>query len=378
MKTRGFSILDLLTCIALCGTLLALLFPGLLRARESMRRGSCSENMRRYVGALHQYHDAHFSFPAATGILHDKSTDTVRRDYGTTFFLLPYLDEENRFASIVSSDSIPDVGDDDPRLQGILPMLLCSSDENACLPGIENKTARSNIMTSRSDVAFHNNAGSYDIAYNNANGTYAEAGPNRSVFHPVLGLFGEEILNTWKTKEDITSGLGNTIAVSESVSAINHESRRIRGGVTTFIMINSPSPSPPNTCLTHTIDRKNPLIFSPDLEISRSARGNVFADGCPARGGFTTILAPNAPSCNNRPNAWETPERGWGIFSASSQHIGKGVNVAFFDGSVHFVSEKIDTGDLCALQPKYAHEPSPYGVWGAMGFPYAEKSLSQP
>ena len=378
MKPRGISILDILIGIALFGTLLALLFPSLLRARESVRRNQCSDNLRHYVVALHQYHDMHFSFPAATGVLLDRATDTIRRDYGTTFFLLPYLGEGARYASIVSDEHIPDVAADDHRLQGTLSMLLCPSDGNAYLPGIVNKTARSNIMTSRSDVAFHNNAGCYDIEYNNRNGTYAEAGLNRSVFHPVLGLLGEEMLHTWKSKDEITAGLGNTIAVSESVSAVSHQSRQIRGGVATFIMINSPSPLPPSNCLAHTIDHKHPLLLAHDLEISRSARGNVFTDGSPARSGFTTILAPNSPSCNNRMNAWETPERGWGIFSTSSHHIGKGVNVAFFDGSVHFVSEKIDTGDLYAPQPKYKHEPSPYGVWGAMGFPYAIEPLLQP
>jgi len=54
--------------------------------------------------------------------------------------------------------------------------------------------------------------------------------------------------------------------------------------------------------------------------------------------------------------------------SPSSNHTG-GVNVAFVDGSVHFVSEVVDAGlvyvdthDLWKLSG-----PSSFGVWGALG-----------
>ena len=37
------------------------------------------------------------------------------------------------------------------------------------------------------------------------------------------------------------------------------------------------------------------------------------------------------------------------------------------DGSVHFVANKVDVGDLSADQ--VVSGKSPYGVWGAMGSP---------
>jgi hypothetical protein len=41
------------------------------------------------------------------------------------------------------------------------------------------------------------------------------------------------------------------------------------------------------------------------------------------------------------------------------------VNVLFVDGSVRFVSESIDTGNM-AVKPILGNA-SPYGVWGALG-----------
>lgn len=41
------------------------------------------------------------------------------------------------------------------------------------------------------------------------------------------------------------------------------------------------------------------------------------------------------------------------------------MNVVLADGSVRFISENINTGNLAA--PSVNSGPSPYGVWGALG-----------
>ena len=53
--------------------------------------------------------------------------------------------------------------------------------------------------------------------------------------------------------------------------------------------------------------------------------------------------------------------------AASSFHTG-GAQIGMADGSVHFVSQSIDTGNQSVddIQDP-AGRPSPYGVWGALG-----------
>lgn len=76
---------------------------------------------------------------------------------------------------------------------------------------------------------------------------------------------------------------------------------------------------------------------------------------------FTTTLPPNSPSCYNRASAYNS------LFSATSFHPG-GVNAAFLDGSVAYVSQTIDSGTEKAFEtPTVPSGASPFGIWGAYG-----------
>lgn len=70
---------------------------------------------------------------------------------------------------------------------------------------------------------------------------------------------------------------------------------------------------------------------------------------------FSAIIPPNGPSCASFYSYMAGP---------TSNHNG-GVNVAMLDGSVRFVNEIVDTGDMNAAPVRAGR--SPYGVWGAMG-----------
>jgi prepilin-type processing-associated H-X9-DG protein len=90
--------------------------------------------------------------------------------------------------------------------------------------------------------------------------------------------------------------------------------------------------------------------------------GKYWHDGQPMYVGFNTVLPPNGPACSEDGGNWG--DRVHLAIPPTSDHPG-GVNGVFADGSVRFITDTIDTGNLGAEQ--FDSGPSVYGVWGAMG-----------
>ena len=160
---------------------------------------------------------------------------------------------------------------------------------------------------------------------------------------------------SWKNFGAVSDGTSNTVAASESVagvyagrtSGVDETNPSLKGGIVAVGNV-----ATPQECLDQKINRSE--IKNPSGD---HYRGILLLLGT-GDNRFTTILPPNSPSCFFAANVsgdtmTAAPLTGAdpgtvlqadcrsGIFSASSNHTG-GVNCAFMDGAVRFVSDSVD------------------------------------
>jgi prepilin-type N-terminal cleavage/methylation domain-containing protein/prepilin-type processing-associated H-X9-DG protein len=92
-KSQAFTLVELLVVIAIIGVLVALLLPAIQAAREAARRSSCTNNMKQFGIALHNYHDTLKTFPSG-GVCQDRQSFQNGAMYASGHaMLLPYFEE---------------------------------------------------------------------------------------------------------------------------------------------------------------------------------------------------------------------------------------------------------------------------------------------
>ena len=87
-RARGFTLVELLVVIAIIGMLIALLLPAVQAAREAARRMQCTNHLKQFGLAIHNFHDTFNALPPRA----------VGDGRVTAFvFLLPFQEQQSLY-----------------------------------------------------------------------------------------------------------------------------------------------------------------------------------------------------------------------------------------------------------------------------------------
>ncbi|MFH5806407.1 DUF1559 domain-containing protein [Alienimonas sp. DA493] len=351
----GFTLIELLVVIAIIAILVSLLLPAVQQAREAARRSQCQNNLKQLGLAAHNYHSTYETFPSgmggSEGVPPYADFLSNRGRLSWIAALLPYMDQTALWNTISRPLANPDAGSGQPN-----PWPAMGPEPWRTAYGPWTTSIASLLCPS-------DGAPVRDIGDTNYSACWGDNGRGFTFAAENRGIFGKRV---WRGTRDVRDGTTNTVMLGENGRPDGGRSfvgnvAMGGGGQIVYATVHA---NPGANCLDKASLNSDGSAGTPGTYgdgIDLRGRGDQWTQGIPIYSGFNTELPPNGPSCQQQ----NIPNHD-GIISAGSRHTG-GVQVCMADGSVTFISETIDTGNLNTPRPTSAGTRSPYGTWGALG-----------
>jgi len=312
----AFTLVELLVVIAIIGILIGLLLPAVQQVREAARRIQCSNNLRQSALALSNYQSTHQEFPDG-----NRPSSII----GHSFWMqtLPFIDQVNLFdqydlnASGFTGGTNLSFAQNGIALNGItLPFLICPSSSMDIFPrhyGDGDLIQGLNPQATNDPPPTGMRPSYVGIAGSSESATVAELPSGRD--NSDLSSGGILTNQQGVTLEDITDGTSNTMLLSEQSDFAN---------------------------------------FNGKLTDNRSDQNHGFNAGARSRTRdrlFNVTVLKFAINDKNLDSQTSGAQGGGANKPLLSAHPG-GVNCAFADGSVQFLTDDLSLPVLFNLADK--------------------------
>jgi prepilin-type N-terminal cleavage/methylation domain-containing protein len=306
----GFTLVELLVVITIIGILIALLLPAIQAAREAARQSSCSTNMRQIGIALMNFESRNGKFPPGSKYAHLQSGIGSAKAWPYLLhYLLPDLEQEAYYMVVGGPDFDFDIVNTPSPANGVgFSLLQCPSDN----------------MNDNTLVSLDN--GDIRATKSNYLGMFSGINEGESTA-PLLRRRAAFRWGEGTSISDITDGTSNTIALAEYLKGM--DSWDIRGAFYST-----------RTAFMAIFARTSPNSTTPDVIISGYCNNPVpppppnYAIDEPAM----NLPCDDDSTYGASPSWAGTPD----YAAARSRHPG-GIFAVFCDGSVHFISDSIDS-----------------------------------